>query len=109
CLSDWSSDVCSSDLSLYVCDEVVPDPASRKMDLLGVFGAIQVPDGSAFPYDLGQMCVFAQLEDGEGDATIQVEVVSADAGQVVFYSPVHPVRLPNRLAVVSVLVRIING
>jgi hypothetical protein len=31
------------------------------------------------------MCVFAQFEDGAGDADFQVIVVSASTGQVVFH------------------------
>ncbi len=44
---------------VYVCDEVLHDPASGKASFLGIFDDVVPPTGSAYPYRLGRMCVAA--------------------------------------------------
>src|SRR5436190_1691557 len=92
--------------AIYLCDVVVPHPATLNIDLLGLFNLVRVPAGASLPYTLARMCVFVQLEDGAGDADLHVAVVSATTGQVAFHSAVHRVRFPNRLAVVSANIRL---
>jgi hypothetical protein len=92
--------------AVYVCDDVLPALGHQRLTLSGVMNAVRVPPGAGLPYVLGRMCVFAQLEDGAGDADFQVAVVSAGTGQVAFHSPVYRVRFPTRLTVVSVNVRL---
>src|ERR1051325_7250722 len=75
--------------AIYVCDDVLPEPARQKIHLLGVFNAIRLPVGASFPYTVGRICVFAQMEDGDGDADIRVVVVSATTGQIVFHSAIY--------------------
>ncbi|MCI0699838.1 MAG: hypothetical protein L0241_01965 [Planctomycetia bacterium] len=94
--------------AIYVCDQVVPNVARQTIDLLGVFNAFRLPTGQSVPYTLARMCVFVQMEDGLGDAELQVFVVSAATGQVIFHSPIHRVRFPNRLTVVSANIRLVN-
>ena len=60
--------------SIYVCDEVVADPSSGKVSLLGVFNAVRPV--SAYPYRLGRLCVVLQFTDGFGDFAVQVEIVA---------------------------------
>ena len=90
---------------IYFCDRVTPNAGNRSLDFSDVFNEVRVPSGS-FPHTLARMCVFAQFEDGFGDAELQVFVVSAATGQVAFYSPVYRVPFTNRLAVVSVNIRL---
>lgn len=92
--------------AVYLCDEVLPDAVSQKISLLNAFGAVRLPDGALFPYTLGRICVFAQMEDGEGDAEFRVVVVSAATGEVVFGSAAHRVFIPNRLTVFSINIRL---
>ena len=94
--------------AVYVCDDVRPDPIRQQLDLSGVLTVVRAPASTPFPYILGRMCVFAQLEDGSGDADLHAVVVSAATGQALFRSAVHPVRFPSRLAVVSVNIRLVN-
>jgi hypothetical protein len=75
--------------AIYLCDRVLPNVAQQTLDLGDVFNAVRLPPGGSFPYTLARMCVFAQFEDGLGDAEFQVLVVSAATGQVAFYSPVY--------------------
>ena len=94
--------------AIYLCDRVLPNVAQQTLDFGDVFNAIRVPAGGSFPHMVPRMCVFAQFEDGAGDADLQALVVSAANGQVVFHSPVHRVRFPSRLIVMSVNIRLVN-
>ncbi len=93
--------------SIYLCDRVALNAANRSLDFGDVFNEVRAPGGS-FPHTLARMCVFAQFEDGFGDAEFRVVVLSAATGQVAFYSPVYLVPFTSRLAVVSVNVRLTN-
>ena len=94
--------------AINLCDRVLPNAVQQTLDFGDVFNAIRLPVGGSFPHTLTRMCVFSQFEDGAGDADFQVVVVSAVTGQVVFHSPIHSVRFPNRLTVVSVNIRLVN-
>lgn len=91
--------------SIYLCDRVTPNAGRQSLDLGEVLNQIRAP-GAAFPYVLPRMCVFAQFEDGFGDAEFRVIVLSAATGQVVFYSPVYRVPFTNRLAIMSVNIQL---
>jgi hypothetical protein len=94
--------------AIYLCDRVSPNAAQQTLDFGDVFNAVRVPAGGSLPHTVARMCVFVQLEDGAGDADLQVLVVSAATGQVVFHSPVHRVRFPSRLTVISVNIRLVD-
>lgn len=65
--------------ALYLCDDILSDPARGKPHLIGVLNAIRVP---TFPHTLAKLCVFAQLGGGLGDVRCYVEVVDAASGEV---------------------------
>jgi hypothetical protein len=79
--------------ALYLCDDILSDPARVKPHLIGVLNAIQVP---TFPHTLDKLCVFAKLVGGLGDVRCHVEVVSAASGEVVYRSPTRVVRFDDR-------------
>jgi hypothetical protein len=91
---------------VYVCDDVVQDPVSRKFHMLGAFTAVRPPDGAPYPFLLRQLCVFAQLAGGLGPSSVQARVVDAATGEEVFGSPAHQVTFPGGTAVVTVLFRL---
>ena len=90
---------------VYVCDDVVSDPASGKMHFLGAFDAIRVPTGGNFPYTLPRMCVFAQFAGGRGGFSFRVAVVDAASGDETFGSPDCPVNVSAGHTIVTVLIR----
>jgi len=90
--------------SLYLCDEVVEDPGSRKVSLLGTFNATRPSTG--YPYQLPRLCVFAQLIDAEGELPVWVEIVNADDLQVIFLGARQTVRFASRNTTVSVCFRL---
>ena len=49
---------------VYVCDDVLADPASGKVSLLNAFDAVR--PSSAFPFVLGKMTVVVALRGGAG-------------------------------------------
>jgi len=79
--------------ALYLCDDVLSDPARVKPHLVGVLNAVRVP---AFPHTLAKLCIFAQLVGGFGDVRCQVQVVNASNRDVVYRSPARTVRFDDR-------------
>src|SRR5262249_25315073 len=92
--------------ALYLCDEVLEDPSSRKVHFLGVFNAIRSPD--VLPLQLGQLCVFVQLVGGIGDVPMHVEIVKPDTDEVIYEFPEQHLRFPTRHSTVSACFRIRN-
>ena len=67
---------------VYVCDDVLADPASGKVSLLNAFDAVR--PSSAFPFVLGKMTVVVALRGGRGPSRVRVDVVNLSTGSLVF-------------------------
>jgi hypothetical protein len=93
---------------VYVCDDVIQDPANGKLHVLGAFDAIRLPDGAGYPYLLGQMCVFAQMAGGRGSTVIEAKVIDAATGDTLFGSPVYRVNFPGGHTIVTLLIRLLD-
>jgi hypothetical protein len=94
--------------SIILCDDVVPDPGTDKVHLIGVFDAIHPRSDQPFPHRHPAFAVFLQLTDGEGQALGQVRARRADSDQTVFSSPEHPIQYRDRLQLKSVCFRLRN-
>ncbi len=92
--------------SVFLCDDVVADPASQKIHVLGVFNAIRPAGPEVFPYSLGQLCVFLQLIGGAGEIHAHVEILNASTEELVYTSPKHPLRFSGRHSTISACFRI---
>jgi hypothetical protein len=68
--------------SVYVCDEVVGDPATGKVSLFNLWDTVRLPPGSPFPYCLAKLCVFVWWRDGLGKLKSRIDVVQASTGTV---------------------------
>lgn len=68
---------------VYVCDDVVGDPASGKVSVLNLWDTVRVPAGEEFPYALAKLCVFVWWRGGVGEIHTHVEVVQAATNQVI--------------------------
>lgn len=90
---------------VYVCDDVVQDPVTRKLDIQGACTALEPPAGVGYPYTLHQLCVFAQLTGGRGQAVLEVKVVDAATGEEVFGSPSYQIQFPGGQSLTTVLIR----
>lgn len=93
---------------VYVCDEVLQDPASGKFSLLGIFDDIVPPPGSGYPFRLGRMCVAAQLVGGSGPVPLRVEVVEGTTQQLARAAGPFAVQFPSRHQVVTVSIRLLD-
>jgi len=62
---------------MYVCDDVIRDPRSGKINLVNLWDAVRVPADSGFPYCLGKLCAFVWWRDGYGKVSSSVRVVQA--------------------------------
>jgi hypothetical protein len=91
---------------VYVCDDVLQDPASGKVHVLGVFNAIRPPSGTGYPYHLPKLCVFAQLTGSIGVGTVQARAMDASTGQEVFASPQYQVNFPGGQSILTVVIRL---
>jgi hypothetical protein len=93
---------------VYVCDEVLQDPASGKVSFLGIFDDVVVPAGSGYPFQLTRMCVAAQLVGGSGPVPVHVEVVEGATQNLVRSGGPFAVNFPSRHQVVTVCLRLLN-
>lgn len=93
---------------VYLCDDALEDQVNRKVHLLGVFNALRPQPSISFPYRLNQLCVFAQLVGGVGDAPIHVEVVQGKTDLVIYTYPEQHLNFPTRQTTVSACFRIRN-
>jgi hypothetical protein len=93
---------------VYVCDDVLQDPASGKFSFLGIFDDVVPPPAAGYPFRLGRMCVLAQLVGGSGSVPVRVEVVEGTTQNLVRAAGPFTVNFPNRHQVVTVCLRLLN-
>jgi hypothetical protein len=92
--------------AIYLCDDVIEDPETRKLHVLGVFNSIRPAAGSDFPYSLDRLCVVVQFADGLGEVPVHVEVVESATNTVAFTSPRRVLRFSNRQQTVYACLRV---
>jgi len=93
---------------VYLCDEVLQDPASGKVSLLGIFDDAVPPPGAGYPFRLGRVCVAAQLVGGSGSVPVRVEIVEGTTRNLVRTAGPFTIKFPTRHRVVTVCVRLLN-
>lgn len=94
---------------VYVCDDVLEDPASGKTHVLGIFNTVRAGGADAYPYRLGRLCVFAQLTGGAGQVPVRVDIVNGKTQKVVFRSQEGSLDFSGRHTEVAVCFRILDG
>jgi hypothetical protein len=65
---------------VYVCDDVVGNPAGGKPMIVNLWNATRIPSGETTPFMLKKLCVFAWLRGGRGRVTFRIDVTRADTG-----------------------------
>ncbi len=93
---------------VYLCDEVLHDPASGKISYLCIFDDVAAPPGSGYPFRLGRMCVAAQLVGGVGPIPVHVEVVEGATQNLVRRAGPFTLNFPGRHQIVTACVRLLN-
>jgi hypothetical protein len=93
---------------LYVCDEVLQDPASGKFSFLAIFDDVVPPPAAAYPFRLGRMCVVAQLVGGAGAVPVHVEVVEGATQKLIRRAEPFTVNFPAQHQIVTVCFRILD-
>lgn len=93
---------------VYVCDDVMQDVVNGNITVIGVFNAVQPPDGGNYPFRLSQLCVFAQFAGGLGQVDLEARVIDAATGNDIFASPVYFVNFPGGQTLVTVAIRMRN-
>ena len=91
--------------ALYLCDEILSDPARMKPHLVGILNAIRAP---SFPHVLPRLGIFAQLVGGFGEVPCVVRVVNAHNRELVYESPVRTVAFGDRLDTRYFVMRLAN-
>lgn len=86
-------------VGLAVCEKVIVEEGTKNVSLISTFRRLRVRE---FPAHARPFCVFAAMLDGEGDATIDLEITDSEISEVV-YAVERPVSFPNRLTEVQVL------
>ncbi len=92
--------------SIYFCDDILPDAARNKLLIVGMFNAVRVPEGAAFPYKLEKMSIFAQLIGGIGDVPIRLDIVRAATGQILYSTGPRLLPFRNRQTTVTFTLRL---
>lgn len=92
--------------AIYFCDDMVSDPARNKLMIVGMFNAIRVPEGSAFPYTLGKLCIFAQLAGGIGEVPARLDIVRAATGDIIYSTGSRLLRFPGRQTTITFSLRL---
>ncbi len=85
---------------LILCRDVVLDPDTGNVHVIGVFDAIRPAPPLLLPHRLEEWCVFVQLADAQGEVNAVIRIVEADTQDLVFETRPHRVRFPNRRMVV---------
>lgn len=93
---------------LYVCDEVLQDPASGKLSYLGIFDDVTPPTAPAYPCRLGRLCVAAQLVGGSRTVQVHVEIVEGATQNLVRRAGLFGLSFPTRHQVVTLCVRLLD-
>jgi hypothetical protein len=78
---------------IYVCDDVVGNPAGGKPMIVNLWDTRWVTPTEAFPVRVAKLCVFAWIRGGRGRLTFRVHVVGARTGEVIGSSPPHELNL----------------
>jgi hypothetical protein len=68
---------------VYVCDDVVANPSTGKVNLFNLWDAVRVPAEGTFPYCLAKLCVFVWWRDGFGKLKSRIDIVQASTGTLV--------------------------
>ena len=85
---------------IYICDDVVISPDSKKPMIVNLFDRVRVPAATGFPHRLAKLCVFAWLRGGRGRVRFRIEIVNSQTGlqlgaaryyEFDFTDPIHSV------------------
>jgi hypothetical protein len=68
---------------VYVCDDVVADASTGKVNLFNLWDAVRVPAEATFPFVLAKLCVFVWWRDGLGKPKSRVDIVQASTGTLI--------------------------
>ena len=79
--------------AVFLCDDILSDPARGKPHLIGLLNAIRAP---SFPYSLDRLRVFAKLVGGFGEVKCRVVIHHARSELVVYQSADQVLRFADR-------------
>ncbi len=82
--------------AFLVCDAIIEDSLTRKKSLIGIFTHLQ---GSVFPLQHGQLCLYFCITDAEGEYQFDLTLVYLNTEQVVARARLPPVEIPERLQI----------
>lgn len=91
-------------VGLIICERAIVEEGTKNVSLISTFRRLRVQE---FPATPRPFCVFATLLDGEGDATINLEITDTATGEDI-YMQSRSISFPNRLTEVHVLFHVNN-
>ena len=84
--------------SMYLCDRYVSH-SNETIDLYGVFNALKPNLG--YPHVRPQICAYAQLADGLGELSLQVDMRFANTGKLIYSSEIRRIEFVDRTSVIQ--------
>jgi hypothetical protein len=93
---------------LLLCEEVVSDPNSGNVHLVGLFTAIRPQSQPPYPHRHPSFCVFVQLSDAVGELPSYLEIIEASSDEVIFRTATHQLVFPRRRFILRAIFRLRN-
>jgi hypothetical protein len=91
---------------LILCEDVIHDPGTDNIHLVGMFTRIRPRASPPFPYRMPRFCVFVQLSDAQGVLPGWIEIEEASSQRTVMRTASHPLAFPDRRSIQRFLFRI---
>ena len=93
---------CPRAQGLTLCDYVMREEGTRKLSLVGTFGALMV---TGFPSESHPFWVFVSLTDGLGEGNMELTITQLSTDEEIFAIR-QAIRFPDRFADLEVLFRL---
>jgi hypothetical protein len=94
--------------SVYICDDVIPDPVTGRIHLIGIFDTIRVSPDRVFPYVRPTLYVFVRLSDAEGRLPAYIQITRADTTEAIFQTTTRFLQFPDRRTAINVCFRLVR-
>lgn len=94
--------------SVYICDDVIAEPTSRKVTVINLWDTVRVPITESFPSSLVKLVVFVWWRDGLGKVKTRVEIVQAATQTIIKRTTVCVLEFNERNSTVYGVYRLSN-
>ena len=91
--------------AFLVCDSVIHEQDTNKKSCIGIFHRVNSP---VFPCRHGQLSIYANITDAQGEYLFRLLLVNLKDGKVIGSGATPPLRIPDRLQTSELALRLQN-